>query len=48
VQRYAAYVELAEAYERLATLETKAGDGSSRPIVAGETDVGVLSRTAEP
>jgi hypothetical protein len=29
----AAYVELAEAYERLATLEPQAGDGLSRPIL---------------
>jgi hypothetical protein len=60
----AAYVELAVAYERLATLEAQAGDGSLRPIAiehaqvgpaheltpqagAGETSVGVLSRTAE-
>jgi hypothetical protein len=29
----AAYVELAEAYERLATLEPQAGDGSPPPIL---------------
>jgi ArsR family transcriptional regulator len=36
----AAYVELAVAYERLATLETQAGDGSSRPVAIEHAQVG--------
>jgi hypothetical protein len=36
----AAYVELAVAYERLATLEAQAGDGSSRPIAMEHAHVG--------